>query len=144
MNELSYGVIPFFKSEEGLKVLVIYQHGSAGDYLWTFPKGKHEEGEEPLETARRELEEETGLVADILEEIEPLCIEYSFVRDGVHVDKETRYFLGYVKETSLTLQKEELEDAKWLSPEEAHEQLTYDGHKNLFKEALEILENLDK
>ena len=140
MKELSYGIIPFHKSEDGLKVLVIFQHGSAGDLLWTFPKGKHEEGEEPLETARRELKEETGLVADVLEDIEPLCIEYTFSRDGVFVEKETKYFLGFVEDTNFILQEKELKDAKWLAPSEAREQLTFPGHKKLLDEALLILD----
>lgn len=134
--EHSYGIIPFYKDENGLKVLVIYQYGSAGDLVWTFPKGKHEEGEEPLTTAHRELREETGLEADVLEDIEPLCIEYSFERKGVHVDKVTRYFLGFAKTTDVALQNIELKDAKWLSPEDAYEKITFEGHKKLLKEAL--------
>jgi len=38
---------------------------------WEFPGGKIEKGETPAEAARRELAEETGLVAD---ELEPLAI----------------------------------------------------------------------
>ena len=34
---------------------------------WEFPGGKVEEGEEPEAAARRELQEETGLVAEALE-----------------------------------------------------------------------------
>lgn len=141
MKECSYGIIPFHKDGDTPLVLVVYQHGSAGDFLWTFPKGKHEEGEKPLETACRELKEETGLTAEVREDIEPLSIEYSFERDGVHVDKITTYYLGFVQGTELSLQEKEIKDAKWLQPNEARKQLTFDGHKKLLDEALQ---NLDK
>jgi len=34
--------------------------------LWNFPSGKIESGEEPVEAALRELQEETGLVGEVL------------------------------------------------------------------------------
>jgi 8-oxo-dGTP diphosphatase len=44
--------------------------------LWEFPGGKIAEGEEPSAAARRELSEETGLVADALEPLLVLVHEY--------------------------------------------------------------------
>jgi len=39
-----------------------YRHAAAG-WLWELPAGKCEQGEDPLHTAQRELEEEAGLLA---------------------------------------------------------------------------------
>lgn len=44
----------------GRIVLVRQFRFAAGDYLWELPAGSCAEGERPLQTARRELEEETG------------------------------------------------------------------------------------
>lgn len=138
-HEHSYGIIPIHRTEQGIEVFVVHQRGSAGDTLWTFPKGKEEEGETPIETALRELKEETGLVVDTPNEARPYPIEYTFVRDGTQIEKVTTYFVGYAIDRAHTLQEEEIIDAKWLAPDKAVEQLTHEGHKNILLRALEEL-----
>lgn len=49
------------------RVLVIKRHREPFAGFWAPPGGKMEPGESPLECARRELSEETGLVADVLQ-----------------------------------------------------------------------------
>ena len=56
-REISAGIVVFRQTSEGPKFLILY-HG--GNY-WNFPKGHFEAGENDLETALRETEEETGL-----------------------------------------------------------------------------------
>ncbi|MEK7094373.1 MAG: NUDIX domain-containing protein [Patescibacteria group bacterium] len=51
------GFVIFRRTEEGVKYLLLYKRGE----YWNFPKGHFEEGEESLDTAFREAEEETGL-----------------------------------------------------------------------------------
>lgn len=61
----SAGVLLYRRSSEGLEVLLVHPGGpffrnkDAG--VWTIPKGEPDPGEELEETARRELQEETGL-----------------------------------------------------------------------------------
>lgn len=51
------GFVIFRRTYEGAKFLLLYRRGS----YWNFPKGHFEVGETSLETALREVEEETGL-----------------------------------------------------------------------------------
>jgi ADP-ribose pyrophosphatase YjhB (NUDIX family) len=51
------------------RVLVGLRHGSHGEGTWGFPGGKVDPGEDPVQTARRELLEETGLTAERIEPI---------------------------------------------------------------------------
>ena len=59
-GQKSAGAILFRKSQTGIQYLLLF-----GDKIgWGFPKG-HIDGEEvPKETARREIEEETGIIID--------------------------------------------------------------------------------
>lgn len=61
------GVLPV--DEQGRIWLVGQYRYTLGLYSWEMPEGGSHAGEAPEETARRELREETGLVADRLEPI---------------------------------------------------------------------------
>jgi 8-oxo-dGTP pyrophosphatase MutT (NUDIX family) len=53
---LSAGVVPLKRTPGGWRVLVLRAYKN-----WDFPKGKVEPGEEPIDAAKRETTEETGL-----------------------------------------------------------------------------------
>ncbi|MCP5469445.1 MAG: NUDIX hydrolase [Chlamydiales bacterium] len=64
-------IVPFIADDV---VLIRNERPAVHEELWELPAGTLEEGEEPLECAKRELEEETGYRA---EKIEPLFEAYS-------------------------------------------------------------------
>ena len=91
----------------------------------TFPKGVIEDGENALDAAFREIEEEVGLV-DITF-IRPLTpISYIYTRDGL-VHKVVQYFLFMTIGTEETrAQKdEEIHDVLWMRLDEAIEKIGY-------------------
>jgi len=60
-------VVPLDK--DGNTWLVGQNRYTTGEYTWEVPMGGSDAGEQPIETAKRELQEETGLLAGKLEQI---------------------------------------------------------------------------
>ena len=78
---------------------------------WEFPGGKIEDGEQPRDAMRRELEEELGIDADIGEEVARIRHEYP---GGGAV--ELRFYL--VKEYRGQLENRIFRDIQWVARED--------------------------
>jgi 8-oxo-dGTP diphosphatase len=78
---------------------------------WEFPGGKIEEGEQPRDALRRELEEELGIHATIGDEIARLQHVYP---NGSSV--ELRFFI--VREYGGDLENRIFRDLQWSNPED--------------------------
>jgi len=67
MVKKSAGIMLYRFSKEMLEVLLVHPGGpfwaKKDDHAWSIPKGEFTEGEDPLEAAKRELKEETGIEA---------------------------------------------------------------------------------
>lgn len=99
-----------------LEVLVVHR---AHYDDWTFPKGKLEPGESDEECAVREVEEETGLLCALGDELPS-----TFYTDGKGRPKSVRYWRMEVVAGELTFDNE-IAAARWVSPADAAELLTY-------------------
>jgi bis(5'-nucleosidyl)-tetraphosphatase len=131
-KERACGCIPFMRDRErGIVALMILRTGG----YWEFPKGKQEEGEKDVDTALRELKEETGLTGEIAPEA-PIITSYDFERDGVHVHKEVLFFFCRVPDGSVvTMQKSEVNDHVWLALEDLMDRATYPQIKDVARKA---------
>lgn len=125
--EKSCGAIIFDKD----KILVIQQK----EGHWGFPKGHVEEGETEVETAVREIKEETNLDVEINEKFR-YVETYSPAED---VEKDVVFFVAKKIGGDIQVQEEEVNKAQWLTCEEAMEVLTYVSSKNVLKKVMEDL-----
>jgi len=138
MKDESFGIIPVLRQGDRNLFLVIQHHKGH----WGFPKGHAEVGESPIESARRELEEETGLQDyQLLEDIS-LSEHYSFVRDGQHCHKTVQYFLAFAYSDHVTIQAEEIQSYQWATYEEAIALITFQGTKQVLIQAKKHLESV--
>lgn len=99
-----------------------------------------EPGESLLETARRELQEETG-VTNAMDHGPVGEVRWAF-RDGPHqVEKTCHYFLFEVDEMAASPQKGEgISEVIWLPVAEARHCLTFDLARSVLLDAAERLE----
>ncbi len=82
----SAGLLLFRRGARGVEVLLVHPGGpywaAKDDGAWSIPKGEHAPDEDPYAVARRELEEETGLVAP---DAEPMDLGVVVQRGGKRV-----------------------------------------------------------
>jgi 8-oxo-dGTP pyrophosphatase MutT (NUDIX family) len=108
------------------------------------PKGLVDPGEKPLETALREVREETGVAAT------PICkladIKYVYVRTwagGERVFKVVSFYLlryesGQIDDIAPEM-RIEVARARWVPLEDAPKLLAYKGEKDVARRALEYV-----
>jgi bis(5'-nucleosidyl)-tetraphosphatase len=135
IEEESFGIIPLRQENGTWQVLLILHQGGRH---WAFPKGHGNPGETALESARRELKEETGLDIEELLQETSLTERYQFHRKREIVVKTVQYFPARVN-GSLQLQAEEIRDAKWVPLKEAARHLTFKEAKEMCNKLVNLL-----
>ena len=110
--------------------------------LWALPKGKIDAGEDPAETAVREVWEETGVHARLLEKLGDVKYVYTR-RDGERVFKIVSFYLlqagrGRIDDIDEQM-RIEVAEARWLPLEEAPQLLAYGGERKMAALAQERL-----
>ncbi|MCA9357979.1 NUDIX domain-containing protein [Candidatus Kaiserbacteria bacterium] len=135
-KDISYGIIPIKKIEGAWKVFLINQFSKIGNNTyWVLPKGHPEAGESPLQTAVRELKEETNMHATQVFQEPVFTSEYSFVYDGAKIEKSVHFFIGIIEAAEVMLDPQEVKEAGWYGLEAAIERLDYKQTKELFRAA---------
>jgi 8-oxo-dGTP diphosphatase len=93
---------------------------------WSLPKGKLDPGESFEQAALREVEEETGLRARLVRELP--SVEY---RDNKDRPKLVRYWLMEVEHDPGFVPNDEVDELRWVQPDEALRLLTYDRDRDV-------------
>src|SRR3989338_6807649 len=95
-KEISAGFIVFRRTEEGPKFLLLYH----GHNYWNFPKGKMEGTERIIQTALREVQEETGLKNSEIKLKKNFKTKERFsFKDKINKDKIFKVVTFYLAET---------------------------------------------
>lgn len=105
--------------DEKKRILLVRQFRLPADkYLWELPAGSIDPGEKPLQTARRELAEETGYKAKKWEKLASF-----FVSPGYDTERMTIYLAtGLTAGTATPMDDEQIE-AGWFTPKEIAEMI---------------------
>ncbi len=139
--ERSAGAVIFRKEKGKIFYLLLHYPGSSHrakkDY-WDFPKGHVEKNENLKETAKREIEEETGLKEIEFVEGFKKTIKYFFKWGGKNVLKFVTFFLVKAKRKKVQISPEHI-GYIWLPFDEAREKLTFKNAKEILTKAHSFL-----
>ena len=134
-SEKSCGAIVLSPGHTNRKVLLI-KHENGGH--WAFPKGHVEHDETEVETALREIKEETGLDADLSTAFRK-SVSYS---PAPGVMKEVVYFIAFAHTETIEKQDAEVTDFAWMPFNEALQAITYENDKSILQSAIDFIEGM--
>ncbi|MEY3587021.1 NUDIX hydrolase [Aquiluna borgnonia] len=139
VTEVSAGGL-IVNAENPRLVALISHRNRGGGMDWCIPKGHVELGENYLQTAIREVREETGLHGEVLEKIGE--ISYSFKIGPKRIRKTVHHYLLKQVSGELSFQGDptgEVLDVKWFEIEKLEEVLAHENERKIAERALEIL-----
>jgi ADP-ribose pyrophosphatase len=106
--------------DEKKRILLVRQYRlPAGKKLWELPAGKIDDGETPLQAAKRELAEETGFRARTWKKLASYWASPGFLAEKMHI-----YLATELKAGAATPMDDERIETRWFSSKELDELIT--------------------
>jgi len=136
-NEFSAGGVVFNEDQE-VVVIIPTRRAADGSRVLALPKG-HPDGEESAaQAALREVREEAGVEAEVVESLGE--VKYWYQRSGRRIAKSVEFFLLRYVSGDVADHDHEVEAARWIPAAEAAGTLTYDGEREMVRRALSRLD----
>jgi mutator protein MutT len=127
------GLVVDFTRQNAVLIGRLDRHGKL---LWSLPKGHIEDGETTEQTAVREVKEETGISAHVLQ---PLgTIDYWFVAEHRRVHKTVHHFLLEAIGGELSDEDVEVTEVAWVPVTDLEDKLAYADERKLVRRAREL------
>ena len=129
--EKSCGAIILNSSREKFLIVKMYNGN------WGFAKGHVENNETEIETAIREVKEETGLKIRLLDGFKEVI---KYVPDETTL-KKVVIFAGIAENEEVRIDKYEIEDYKWCNYDEAMKLITYKLQRDILEKTMKFIKN---
>src|SRR5919199_1906840 len=105
------------------------------DVVVIVPHRRSQDGDESLaQAATREVREETGLDAELVDKLGE--VRYWYQREGRRIFKQVTFFLFEYRAGDTADHDHEIEDARWIPLEEARTALSFQGERDMVARAL--------
>ncbi|WP_296628766.1 NUDIX domain-containing protein [uncultured Negativibacillus sp.] len=131
--EKSCGAIVYRKNRSQIELLLIKNRYGGH---WSFPKGHVEGQETEIQTALREVKEETGIDINIQKGFRQMVEYYP----KPNIRKQVVYFLGEAKTTQFKRQEEEISRIIWTEIHKAYHMVTFKNDRDLISIAMQNLQ----
>jgi 8-oxo-dGTP pyrophosphatase MutT (NUDIX family) len=115
-------------------VVVPVKRDFEGNRVLALPKGHPDGDETPEAAAQREVREETGVEAELIERLGD--VSYRYQRRGCEVAKRVTFYLFRYRSGDVADHDSEIEEARWMRLEDAAQALTYAGEREMVTRAL--------
>jgi ADP-ribose pyrophosphatase YjhB (NUDIX family) len=115
-------------------VIVPTRRAADGSAVLALPKGHPDGDETAADAALREVREETGVVAELVEQLGE--VRYVYQRSGRRIAKAVAFFLLRYTSGDLDDHDHEVEVARWMPAAQAAEALSYEGERDMVRRAL--------
>jgi 8-oxo-dGTP pyrophosphatase MutT (NUDIX family) len=139
-TEVSSGGFVISKSDPNL-VALMARFNRGGKLEWCIPKGHLEQDETSEQAALREVFEETGLEAQIIQHLGE--VNYQFIQDGSKISKTVHVYLMQQTGGELSFDKDphkEASELEWVQVSELLARLSHGNEKRIAKLAIELIE----
>ncbi len=117
-----------FSNDRDRNLFLVISSSNGKD--WVFPKGHIEPGETPQKTVLRELQEETGIVGEIIAELP---------KQFFNVKNETVYVQYFLIKLNRYGKANENRILKWVGEETAFKLLSFENSRNVLKDAIKVI-----
>ena len=122
-------------------VALMARFNRGGKLEWCIPKGHLEQDETSEQAAIREVFEETGLEAQIIQHLGE--VNYQFIQDGSKISKTVHVYLMQQTGGELSFDKDphkEASELEWVQVSELLARLSHGNEKRIAKVAIELIE----
>lgn len=138
LDQVSAGGVAFRRHAGSIEVVIV-SVGKAE--RWQLPKGIVDPGETPEVTALREVREEAGIDARLIAPLD--TVEYWYVghrgKQRVRFHKFVHFFLMAYESGDVSDHDREVNEARWVSLEEAQTMLAFKGERQAVAQAASLL-----
>ena len=138
VKDYASGVIVFYRFSNKIKYLLLkHRQGH-----WAFCKGHKNSGEAKIDTAKRELREETGITKINFLKKSALFRESYTMKNGYGMKKLkiNDYFIAESKKKKVTVDGKEILNYRWCGYDAALNQITFNQSKAVLKKANKLIE----
>jgi ADP-ribose pyrophosphatase YjhB (NUDIX family) len=125
--------------EQGAEVALIRPQSTDNRQVWALPKGAKEEGETPEEAAVREVREETGMHADVVDKIDSITYWFAWAPDRVRYKKTVHFFLMRQSGGEVRPDAVEVAEVTFVPLRTAHKKASYPSERKILKAAADLV-----
>ena len=120
--------------DDRVVVIVPTRRAASGHKVLALPKGHVDPGETPPQAAQREVREEAGVEAALVDQLGE--VRYWYQRDGRRIPKLVTFFLFDYVSGDVADHDHEVEEARWIPLAQAARELTYKGEREMVGRAV--------